>query len=115
MKGQLGKEPRVPFGLRSGVLVAPADMEETGLACARTCPGCETDLIIRQDKKRCHFAHYRAIGSANCVESAIHGAAIQVLLESNWVQVPEKFVNAGVMIVYCEVENLWVNFLFFCR
>lgn len=97
MKEELGKELRVPFGRRNGVLVAPADVEETGLACACTCPGCGADLIIRQGKKRRHFAHYRAVGSAHCVESAIHGAAIQVLLESNWLQVPEKFVSAGMM------------------
>lgn len=87
---------RVPFGCRNGVLFAPADVAASGLACACFCPGCGAALILRQGMKRRHFAHHRVQGSAHCVESAIHAAAIQVLLEANWMQVPEKYVSASV-------------------
>jgi hypothetical protein len=87
---------RVPFGLRGGRLVDPTQIEKTGLACDCLCPGCDTPLVLRQGKKRRHFAHYRAVGTAHCVESAIHAAAVQALLESKSLQVPEMFVNASV-------------------
>lgn len=87
---------RVPFGLRDGRLVDPAQIEETGLACDCLCPGCDTPLVLRQGQKRRHFAHYRATGTTHCGESAIHAAAVQVLLDSNALQVPEMFVNASV-------------------
>lgn len=89
-------ELRVPFGSRNGVLVAPGDVAESGLACGCSCPGCGAPLVLKQRTKRRHFAHHRAQGTAHCVESAIHAAAIQVLLEANWLQVPEKFVSASV-------------------
>jgi hypothetical protein len=78
------------------MLVAPADVAENGLGCNCTCPGCGSALVLKEGTKRRHFAHYEATGERHCVESAIHAAAIQVLLEANWLNVPEKFVNAGV-------------------
>lgn len=87
---------RVPFGLHGGRLVDPAQIEKTGLACDCLCPGCNTPLVLRQGKKRRHFAHYRVAGTAHCVESAIHAAAVQALLESKSLQVPEMFVNVSV-------------------
>lgn len=87
---------RVPFGSRNGILLAPADVSEFGLACACVCPGCGAPLVIRQGTKRRHFSHHRVQGTIHCVESAIHAAGIQVLLDSNWMHVPEKYVSASV-------------------
>lgn len=41
-----------------------------------------------------HFAHYSAKATLSCVESTIHAAAKQVLLEANWLKVPVKYVQA---------------------
>lgn len=87
---------RVPFGMRRGELVDPQLIAESGLACDCVCPGCGAPLVLRQGTKRRHFAHYRAAGTLHCVESAIHAAAIQILFESRWLQVPEMFINASV-------------------
>ena len=83
---------KVPFGKRGDKLVAPTEVQEIGLACACICPGCAVQLMIRQGKKRRHFAHYNAYGSERCVEQSIHAAAIQVLLEHRWLRVPAMMV-----------------------
>jgi hypothetical protein len=87
---------KVPFGSRNGILLAPDDVLESGLACGCACPGCGAPLVLRQGTKRRHFSHHRVQGTTHCVESAIHAAAIQVLCDANWMHVPEKFVSASV-------------------
>lgn len=87
---------KVPFGSKAARLYAPGDIAESGLACGCTCPGCGTQLVIRQGTKRRHFAHYRCPASQSCVESAIHKAAIQVLLEAKQLRVPEKKMVASI-------------------
>lgn len=84
---------RVPFGRRGGKLVAPADVGETGLACDCTCPGCGAQLLIRQGRKRRHFAHHGAPGSDRCVERSIHATAMQILLDARWLTVPAMVVT----------------------
>lgn len=78
-----------PFGMRDGRLLTAEDVP-SGLACACTCPGCGTPLVAKKgDHKRWHFSHYRVQPSVNCVESAIHMAAKQVLLDHCGLVVPE--------------------------
>lgn len=87
---------KVPFGRKDDCLYAPAEVAESGLACGCICPGCGAPLLIREGSKRRHFAHYRAPGSNHCVESAVHQAAIQVLLEAKWIRVPVMTVSATI-------------------
>ena len=71
--------------------MAPADVE-SGLACSCTCPGCGTALIAKQGKIAWHFAHHNAVAALSCVESAIHAAAKQILLDAKELRVPEKWI-----------------------
>ena len=84
---------KVPFGRRGGKLISPVDIVETGLACNCTCPGCDAQLLIRQGRKRRHFAHHRAPDTDKCVEQSIHAAAMQVLLDARWVTLPAMVVT----------------------
>ena len=73
---------------------APADVE-SGLACGCTCVGCGAILLAKKGAKvSWHFAHYIATGTESCVESAIHAAAKQVLLEANYLRTPMVAVSA---------------------
>lgn len=97
---------KVPFGRREGKLVAPTDVGETGLACECTCPGCGAQLLIRQGRKRRHFAHHGMPGSDQCVERSIHAAAMQVLLDARWLTLPAmvvkvmRYSRAGKAVVF---------------
>lgn len=74
-------------------MVVPADVE-SGLACACTCTGCGAKLVAKKGAMLAwHFAHHVVIATQSCVESAIHAAAKQVVLEHNWLQVPEMVVT----------------------
>ena len=75
-------------------MVAPVDVSEIGLSCNCTCPGCGAQLLIRQGRKRRHFAHHNAPGSDQCVERSIHAAAMQVLLDARWLTVPAMVLTA---------------------
>jgi len=75
-------------------MVVPADVE-SGLDCGCTCVGCGARLIAKKGAKLVwHFAHHIELAIESCVETAIHAAAKQVLLENNWLQVPSKVVAA---------------------
>ena len=84
-----GKGLKVPFGRKADRLVAPTQALDAGLDCQCTCPGCGAKLLLRQGSRRRHFAHYNAPGSDGCVESAIHAAAKQVLIDHGGLVVPE--------------------------
>lgn len=84
---------KVPFGSRNGILVEPADLE-SGLHRDCVCPGCGDLLIVRKGEKRPHFAHYRQTPSEGCIETALHAAAKQVLLEARSLYIPEYNVTA---------------------
>lgn len=65
----------------------------SGLACECKCPGCDAQLIAKKGAiKKWHFAHYQVAGTQSCIESAIHAAAKQVLLDANWLRVPQKII-----------------------
>lgn len=73
----------------------PADVE-SGLACGCQCPECGAFLVAKKgDVNAWHFAHHRIVATQSCVETAIHAAAKQVLLEANWLQVPEKSITVS--------------------
>ena len=89
MSPEQTKGLKVPFGLLVERLVSPDDNSlPPGLNCDCRCPGCGTRLVLKQGTKRRHFAHHNAPGSNHCVESAIHAAAKQVLIECGGLVVP---------------------------
>lgn len=93
-------ELRTPFGQKDGRTVEPAEVE-SGLACGCYCPGCGAVLVAKKGSKVAwHFAHFNSIVTQSCIESAIHAAAKQVLLEENWLQVPRKVVSATATTKY---------------
>ena len=70
-------------------MYAPAEVG-AGLACDCFCFGCGATLVAKKGQKnRWHFAHHKVEIGETCAESAIHAAAKQVLLEQNWLTVPE--------------------------
>ncbi len=80
---------KVPFARKGDRLIAPTDPLVGGLDCHCNCPGCGARLILKQGSRRRHFAHQNAPGSNQCVESATHAAAKQVLVECGALMVPE--------------------------
>lgn len=79
---------RTSFGLLNGRIVSAFEVAN-GMSCGCTCPGCGAALIAKQGKKVVwHFSHFRAPAHQSCVETAIHAAAKQVLLDENWLRVP---------------------------
>lgn len=86
---QPGPRLKVPFGRKGDELFAPSAVLPVGLECQCSCPGCGARLILKQGSKRRHFAHHNVPGSDQCVESAIHAAAKQVLMECRALVVPE--------------------------
>jgi hypothetical protein len=84
-QGELGERRR---------MLAPADVD-SGLACGFTCVGCGATLVAKKGAKvSWHFAHHIATGSESCVESAIHAAAKQILLDANYLRTPMVAVSA---------------------
>jgi hypothetical protein len=84
-----------PFGRKAGRMLAPSEVV-SGRACGCICRGCGADLIARKGPKNpWHFAHHRKGATRSCFESTIHAAAKQVLLEENWLSVPEKAIQVA--------------------
>jgi hypothetical protein len=76
-------------------MVVPAEVE-SGLNCGCTCVGCGATLIAKKGAKLAwHFAHHIELATDSCVETAIHAAAKQILLETNWLRVPSKVVTVS--------------------
>lgn len=77
------------FGLKDGRVFAPGDVP-SGLACGCTCFGCGAQLVAKKGAvNRWHFAHHIVEIGDSCAESAIHAAAKQVLLDHNFLQLPD--------------------------
>lgn len=86
---------KTPFGLKGGRMLAPVDVE-SGLSCGCTCPGCDARLVAKLGEKNAwHFAHHNVTPIQSCLETAIHAAAKQVLLDENWFQVPGNYISVS--------------------
>lgn len=89
MRANISDPSQTAFGYKAGRMYAPAEVE-AGLACDCFCVGCGATLVAKKGQKnKWHFAHHKVEISETCAESAIHAAAKQVLLEQNWLTVPE--------------------------
>ena len=88
---------KVPFGRKEGRLVEPSDLP-SGLDLNCVCPGCGDALVVRRGSRRPHFAHYRFAPTDSCVETALHQAAKQVLLDERYIILPG--VAAEAIVTY---------------
>lgn len=88
---------KVPFGRKDGRLVEPSELP-SGLDLNCVCPGCGDALVVRRGSKRPHFAHYRFAPTDSCVETALHQAAKQVLLDARYIVLPG--VAAEAIVTY---------------
>lgn len=90
----------------------------SGLACGCVCPGCGAKLIARKGSLACCFAHHGAPGTLACLETAIHAAGKQALLDANCLIVPGYDVKVSGRSSDGEVTQLnrelsgarWVRF-----
>lgn len=76
-----------PSAFSGGRLVAIPEVAN-GLACGCTCPGCGAHLVARQGSRTWSFAHRHSSGTIACLETAIHAASKQVLLDALGLVVP---------------------------
>lgn len=88
---------KVPFGRKDGRLVEPGDLP-SGLDRHCVCPGCGDALVVRRGSKQPHFAHYRYAPTDSCVETALHQAAKQALLDERYIVLPG--VAAEAIVTY---------------
>ncbi|MFZ6727695.1 competence protein CoiA family protein [Undibacterium sp. MH2W] len=94
---------RTPFGRKGGRIVSPADVD-SGLGCGCECIGCGDKLIAKKGNKNIwHFAHHILIAKQSCIESAIHAAAKQILVENKKMRLAENKVTVTSQTSYGEV------------
>lgn len=90
-------EKRLQYALKDEKLVHIQTVEK-GLACGCVCPSCGSRLVARKGNKKIHhFAHYNTKECNNCVETALHMLAKEILLEEMHFLVPPvllKFPNS---------------------
>ncbi len=99
---------RTPFGLLGTRVVSPADVP-SGLACGCVCPGCGAKLIARKGSLAWCFAHHGVPGALACLETAIHAAGKQALLDANFLIVPGYEVEVSALTTDGEVTQLNLN------
>jgi len=85
----------IPFGLKSGRMVSPSEVE-SGLVCGCQCPECDASLIAKKGQfYQWHFAHHGAACEGGA-ETAIHRMAKQILMEEKQVELPAYNFTLGV-------------------
>ncbi|MGE4348878.1 MAG: competence protein CoiA family protein [Candidatus Berkiella sp.] len=88
---------KLPFGLnRDGDLVHIADAAvESGKRCGFVCPSCKSQLVAAKgSKKQHHFKHDVDHECEGGLESAIHLAAKQMIIERKEIILPEFILTA---------------------
>lgn len=79
---------KLPYGLRDNVLVH-ISAAARGLACGCVCSACGDKLVARKGDDRCHhFAHQSGKECATAVETALHRAAKEILLDCRKMMLP---------------------------
>lgn len=113
----LSPSVRTPFGLLGERMVSPSEVP-SGLACGCVCPGCGAKLVARKGSRAWCFAHHGAQGTQACLETAIHAAGKQALLDANYLFAPRYEVEVVDLSSEGEVTRLtrelsaarWVRF-----
>lgn len=82
------REPKLTFGDRDDMLVHVSEVD-SGLRCGCTCPACGEPLIARNGKRKVHhFGHKPGADCTSAVETALHRAAKQVLVDAGYLRIP---------------------------
>lgn len=73
----------IPFALTSDGRLVDVSAVDSGLIEEATCPACEGKLVAKKGMLRSHhFAHYSATTCSGALETALHRAAKQVLIDA---------------------------------
>ena len=81
---------KLPFGLNEKNILAHIADVESGKKCGCVCPSCRSPLIAAKgSKKQHHFKHAIINECESGLESAIHLAAKQIIMERKQVTLPE--------------------------
>jgi hypothetical protein len=84
---------KLPFGFKGEILVHISEAER-GLACGCICPSCESPLIARKGSVTAHhFSHYNGAECSHAVETALHLASKQILIDCLEITLPAVQIN----------------------
>jgi hypothetical protein len=93
----------------SGKMVDIADVP-SGLSCNCVCACCGESLVARKGEvKQWHFAHKSGAECAGALETALHKAAKQVLLEHRLIMVPGEVLSTQRSSSWMRDLNLYVE------
>ena len=84
---------KIPFAEQTGKIVHISEVEN-GLLCNCKCCYCGAQLIAKNNKdniRESHFAHYNSDDCGKSLETSIHKAAKQYLLETKKIILPDIF------------------------
>jgi len=89
-------EIKLPFGLNeNNIIVHIADIE-SGDKCNLVCPSCKSPLIaVKGNKKQHHFRHKNFRECKGGLESAIHLAAKQMIMEKKQITLPKYVLTVS--------------------
>src|ERR1700730_16969980 len=88
-------EIRIPFGVDRTKRVVHISEVERGRACDCMCPGCDAPLTaVKGAVRQHHFRHGVEVECEGALESAIHLAAKQIIIERKELTLP-KYVVTG--------------------
>lgn len=87
---------QISFGVHSSGRLLDATQAQRGLACDCTCPGCGERLLARQGEvKVAHFAHQSTTDCSGGLETALHRAAKQVIVDAQRLNLPDVVMNVS--------------------
>ncbi|WP_408072880.1 competence protein CoiA family protein [Legionella pneumophila] len=85
---------KLPFGLNENNIIVHITNVESGKSCNCICPSCRSLLIAAKGtKNQHHFKHATTIECEGGLESAIHMAAKQIIIERRQIKLPQYNIN----------------------
>lgn len=89
---------KLPFGLNENNIIVHITSVESGKNCNCICPSCRSPLIAAKGtKNQHHFKHATTIECEGGLESAIHMAAKQIIIERQQVKLPEYTITTSLI------------------
>lgn len=96
----------IPFARRrSDGLMVDALAVASGKNCDCECPGCNKQVVARHcTVKTSHFAHMAMTACEGALESSLHAAAKQAIMELGFVWLPESLAGKSTKFVFARGE-----------
>lgn len=89
---------KLPFGLNENNVIVHIANVESGKNCNCICPSCSSPLIAAKGtKNQHHFKHATTIECEGGLESAIHMAAKQIIMERQQIKLPEYTISKSLL------------------